>query len=173
MLDTGRGWHHAPGMHPRAFTVETWRVRIQASSLPAPLLTYNTKRGTWTLEESYTAPDGSRTLRVAAPFEFDLATVPRPFWGLIAPFELSIVAPLVHDFLYLYAGDPPAGAVTPAHHYTRAEADRLFLRLMQAEGVAFWRRTLAYAAVRLFAGPTWGTPLGVRPTAQRSALQTS
>ena len=150
-------------MNPSAFAAQRLRVRIPASSLPAPLLTYSTARGTWTLEESFTAPDGRWTLTIVAPFEFDLATVPRVFWNLIAPFELSIVAPLVHDFLYLYAGDPPAGGITPPHRYTRAGADRLFLRLMQAEGVTAWRRALAFVAVRIFAGPTWGTPLGVRP----------
>lgn len=150
-------------MHPSAYTAQRLRVQIHGSPLPAPLLTYSPARGTWTLEETYAAQDGARTLTITAPFEFDLATVPRLVWSLIAPFELSIVAPLIHDFLYLYAGNPPAGGITPRHRYSRVEADQLFRRLMQAEGVAAWRRTVAYAAVRVFGGRYWGTPLGVRP----------
>ena len=150
-------------MHPSAYKAQRLRVQIRGSSLPAPLLTYNPARGTWTLEETYAAHDGRWTLTIAAPFEFDLASIPRLFWSLIAPFELSIVAPLVHDFLYLEAGDPPAGGIVPQRHYTRADTDRLFLRLMKAEGVATWRRTLAFTVVRVFGGRYWGTPLGVRP----------
>ena len=41
----------------------------------------------------------------------DLSSVPRAFWGLIAPFEVSIEAPLEHDFLYQHRGDPPAGTI--------------------------------------------------------------
>jgi hypothetical protein len=82
--------------------------------------------------------------------------VPRLFWPLVAPFELSIAAPLLHDFLYRHAGDPPAPAVAPPRRYTRRDADRLFRELMAAEGVARWRRDAAWAAARLFGAPSWG-----------------
>lgn len=150
-------------MQRTAFKARRSRVRIRGSSLAAPLLTYNVARGTWTLEETYAAHDGTWTLTIAAPFEFDLATIPRFVWSLIAPFELSIVAPLVHDFLYLSAGDPAAGSIVPPRRYTRLETDRLFRRHMQSEGVSAWRRNLGFAAVRVFGGRYWGTPLGVRP----------
>jgi hypothetical protein len=107
--------------------------------------------------------DGPTRITIAAPFEFDLATIPRIFWPLIAPFELSIVAPLAHDFLYLNKGDPPPPALVPPRTYTRADADALFRRLMRAEGIPAWRRVLAYAAVRVFGAPAWGTAIGVRP----------
>jgi hypothetical protein len=43
-------------------------------------------------------------IQIPAGFVFDLASVPRVLWWLIAPFELSIVAPLIHDWLYRVEG---------------------------------------------------------------------
>jgi hypothetical protein len=92
---------------------------------------------------------------VPAGFRFDLSTVPRALWWLIAPFELSVAAPLLHDFLYLHRGKPPAGSVKPPRTYTRAEADRIFFEIMRAEGVSPWRRMLGYLAVRVFGRRDW------------------
>ena len=129
-------------------------VEVSASTLPAPVLTY-LGDDTWRLEADYSYQDGDHLITVPAGFEFDLSSVPRALWWLIAPFELSIAAPLLHDFLYEYGGNPPAGSVVPPHSYSRREADDLFRRVMEQEGVALWRRTLAYAAVRLFGGRAW------------------
>lgn len=46
-------------------------------------------------------------------FRFDLASLPREAWPLIAPFELSIAAPLLRDYLYR-SGGAPAG-FNPLH----------------------------------------------------------
>ena len=81
--------------------------------------------------------------------------MPRALWWLIAPFELSIAAPLLHDFLYFHGGQPPAGVVVPPRTYTRSDADRVFREVMKAEGVPLWRRALGYVAVRLFGGDSW------------------
>ena len=141
-----------------AFTTLRQAVRVAASRLAPPVLTYDTGRRTWRLEQAYAYRDeaGGRTISVPAGFLFDLSSVPRVLWGLIAPFELSIVAPLVHDFLYSYQGSLPAGSVTPPHAYSRAEADRLFRTTMEQEGVTAWRRQAAYASVRAFGGAGWG-----------------
>ena len=128
-------------------------VVVAATRLPPPVLTWLGGRE-WRLEAPYAYRDGETTIAVPAGFRFDLSSVPRIWWWLIAPFELSIVAPLVHDFLYRHAGRPPAGTVEPPRTYTRAEADAMFLRIMELEGVAWWRRTIAYVAVRLF-GRDW------------------
>ena len=129
-------------------------VVVAESRLPPPLVTY-LGEGRWRLEQSYEHRDGDTTITVPAGFEFDLSSVPRIFWSLIAPFELSIAAPLLHDFLYRYGGKPPDGAVTPPRSYTRAEADRIFRDIMRAEGVSAWRRTLGYAATRIFGRSAW------------------
>ena len=87
-------------------------VVIAESRLPAPLVTF-LGDGRWRLERAYDHRDGETTITVPAGFEFDLSSVPRIFWSLIAPFELSIAAPLLHDFLYRYGGKPPVGSVRP------------------------------------------------------------
>ena len=127
-----------------AYRLDHDRVEIPESRLPPPVLTYRGD-GRWRLEAAYTYD----TITVPAGFEFDLSSVPRVFWPLIAPFELSIVAPLVHDFLYRTGGQ------LPARSYTRAEADGLFRRIMREENVPAWRSTLAYLAVRAFGRGSW------------------
>jgi hypothetical protein len=134
--------------------LEQDRVDIPGSPLPPPVLTF-LGRGEWRLEADYTYRDGPTAITVPAGFHFDLSSVPRALWSLIAPFELSIVAPLLHDFLYRHGGRPPAGTVDPPRTYTRAEVDAMFRRIMEAEDVTAWRRVLAYAAVRVFGMRAW------------------
>lgn len=131
-------------------------VRIADSTLPAPVISYLDDRGLWRLDEPYSLTLEGHRIRIPAGFEFDLASVPRPLWWLIAPFELSIAAPLLHDFLYRHAGKLPEDAVEPPKTYTRWEADQLFLQVMRREGVPAWRRLLAYTATRVFGGFAWG-----------------
>ncbi len=137
-------------------------VEVAASKLPSPVLTFVGGRE-WRLEEDYTYVDGDHRITVPAGFQFDLSSVPRSLWWLISPFELSIVAPLLHDFLYAYGGDPPPGSIEPPRTYTRREADELFRRIMEQEGVAPWRRRLAYAAVRVFGRGAWQSGSGGDP----------
>jgi Protein of unknown function (DUF1353) len=136
-----------------AYRLDHDPVEISGSRLPPPVIT-SPEIGRWRLEVPYTYHDDGTAITVPAGFEFDLSSVPRPFWSLIAPFELSIVAPLLHDFLYRHGGKPPAG-IDPPRAYSRAEADRLFRHIMEAEAVPTWRRVLAYAAVRAFGRGAW------------------
>lgn len=129
-------------------------VDVRASRLPPPLLTW-VGGNEWRLEADYAYRDGRTLITVPAGFRFDLSSVPRALWWLIAPFELSIAAPLLHDFLYLHGSLPPAGSVDPPRTYTRADADRVFIEIMRAEGVPAWRRFLGYAAVRVLGGNAW------------------
>ena len=131
-------------------------VTIRASSLAAPVISYDAVKERWRLEEDYACVHAGTTITVPSGFEFDLASVPRILWWLISPFDLSIAAPLIHDFLYRYAGNPPHGTVHPQRTYTRKEADRLFRDIMKKEGVWWWRRAAAYRAVRWFGEAWWG-----------------
>lgn len=131
-------------------------IRIMGSELPAPVVSYLNDKNLWRLQAPYSLTLCGHRIRIPAGFEFDLASVPRLLWWLIAPFELSITAPLLHDFLYQNAGDPPEGTVIPPRTYSRAETDRLFLQVMRREGVPAWRRQLAYLATRLFGSFWWG-----------------
>lgn len=129
-------------------------VDLPESRLPAPILSYVGGRH-WRLEADYRYRDGDTVITVPAGFRFDLSSVPRALWWLVAPFELSVTAPLLHDFLYLHGGSPPAGLVEPPRTYTRAEVDRMFLEIMRAEGVSRWRRSLGYLAARTFGRSAW------------------
>ena len=130
-------------------------VAVEASSLTPPVVTYIGPGNVWRLEEAYEYRDGENLITVPEGFRFDLASIPRIFWFLISPFELSIAAPLVHDFLYAHDGDPPAGSIEPPRVYSRKEADQLFRTIMEIEGVPGWRRTPAYWAVRGFGWIGW------------------
>jgi hypothetical protein len=132
---------------------------VPGSELPPPIVSYRVGACRWRLERDYGCDHEGRRVTIPGGFEFDLASVPRQVWWLVAPFELSIAAPLIHDFLYRCGGAPPPGAVVPEHRYTRREADRLFLRMMEREGVAAWRRRAAYGAVRAFGGLAWKAAL--------------
>jgi hypothetical protein len=90
----------------------------------------------------------------ADQFAFDLASVPRPFWWLIA-LRASIAAPLMHASSSARR-KPPGGAVTPPRIYSRRETDVLFRTIMTEEGVPAWRSAAAYRAVRWFGAAAWG-----------------
>ncbi len=143
-------------MRQFALELDNKRVEIKDSNLLAPVLTYIVTDKKWRLEQPYTYQDGEYSIKVPVQFMFDLASIPRAFWWLIAPFELSMSAPLIHDFLYRFSGKPPAASIVPQRTYTRLESDLLFGRIMKEEGVWAWRRTAAYHAVRWFGGNAWG-----------------
>ncbi|MCK6621973.1 MAG: DUF1353 domain-containing protein [Calditrichaceae bacterium] len=149
-------------MKPFLETLKKTLVKIPASDLPSPVITYLVAEKCWRLEGPYELPAGAvlprdpqTALKIPAGFKFDLASIPRPLWWLIAPFELSIAAPLVHDFLYRSGGNPPQDSVTPPRSYTRKETDQIFKHLMKGERVKPWRMNSAYLAVRWFGGKAW------------------
>lgn len=142
-------------MKPQTRLYEQAPVEIAASTLSPPVVTYLGPKNVWRLEESYSYQDGDHLITVHEGFRFDLASIPRAFWWLVSPFELSIAAPLLHDLMYQHDGDPPAGSIVPPRVYSRIECDRLFLRVMEEEGVPAWRRIPAYIAVRAFGRLGW------------------
>jgi hypothetical protein len=130
-----------------------------------PSITY-TNDGKWQLLSDYTVKyiSDSRisckveSVTVPKGFRTNLASVPRIFWVFIAPFDLSLAAPIVHD--YLYKNDGVIEVFTSAHgklfsgkekRFTQRKADQLFYSLMKREGVSWYRRIPAYLMVRLFA----------------------
>ena len=134
-----------------------FRVAAAIASLPPVPITYDVGRRTWLLLSDYSYVYEGHTLTAKAGYAFDLSSIPRPVWWLIAPNELSIVAPLFHDLIYEYQGALPAECVSPYRTYTRRETDDLFYYLMEDEGVAWWRRNAAYSAVRAAGGIYWAT----------------
>lgn len=138
---------------PRTLPLQHQVVALPDSELPPPVVTYHVALGAWSLESDYLYRRDGHLLLVPAGFTFDLASIPRLVWVVIAPFELSIAAPLLHDFLYRHRGVPAVDH--SARTYTRAEADRLFLEVMTREGVRRWRMLAAFGAVRLFGWLAW------------------
>lgn len=120
-----------------------------------PTVYYFPDQRTWRLAQTFVRAQDGHVLTIPAPFDFDLASIPRLLWGWLACHELGILAPLVHDWLYRGGGAPTHGSIVPPRSYTRTEADRLFLEHMREDGVGRMRATLAYTAVRLFGRSSW------------------
>jgi hypothetical protein len=123
---------------------------------------YVNGRPEWELtgEVRHSDPGLGCTLIAPKGYKFDLASVPRPLWAVIAPFDLSTLAPLFHDLIYEFKGNLPSADYVspyPARRFGQKEADDLFLRLMAAEGVSWWKRNAAYAAVRTAGWTYWHT----------------
>jgi len=88
---------------------------------------------------------GKGLLRIKSGFRFDGASIPRLLWSTTYhPFHHRvIVAALVHDALYA------------SEMWERAEADNIFLLLLQKWGVPYYDRYKMYWAVRAFGGSVW------------------
>ena len=86
-------------------------------------------------------------LIVPAGFESDGASVPELLWGVVFPRgdRKALFGAIMHDFIYR----------THPDKWDRADADELFLYLLQQGGVPYVRRTRAYIGVRLFGGKAW------------------
>jgi len=151
------------------------------SPLPEVLLKWNQTSRVWVLAEEYVldlteSGVSGANYRFCLPkdYSFDLASVPRWLWWLIAPNELSIVAPLIHDYIYECKGQIPGGRIkradgTVVTEFTRAETDDLFAILMKIEGVSRWRRFFAYNAVHIVGGVFWSSSSTVPSFAPKAA----
>ena len=88
--------------------------------------------------EFWLTDDESDVISIPAGYITDLASVPRILWALFPPHGRYAKAAIIHDWLYDNA------------LRTKKEADMIFLDGMTVLGVPRWRRSLMYAAVRLF-----------------------
>lgn len=113
---------------------------------------YVASAGHWVVDDGFRYHDLRRgiDLEIVPGFICDLASVPRALWWVLAPFELSQCAPVLHDWLY-----KRGGLVGGRQAYTREQADQLFQEVMEEEGVPAWRRAAAFRAVRLFGRFAW------------------
>jgi hypothetical protein len=82
-------------------------------------------------KDLFTVPVGFRT---------DFASVPRIFWNVLPPTGRHTKAAAIHDWLY-------STKIT-----SKEDADGIFRRIMEEEGVSVFKRTIMYWAVRLFGG---------------------
>ena len=123
-----------------------------------PNVLYDAGSELWIMQDDYY----DRTAKIIIPkgFKCDLASVPRILWPIIAPFELSEAAPLVHDYLYRNAGLEVQTWSFPEYqdgkrYYPKKYADSLFRTIMLREKVPVWKATVAYYAVKWFAKGVW------------------
>lgn len=119
-------------------------------------------RPEWELAEEVRHFDHELGATLIAPqgYKFDLASIPRPLWAIIAPFELSTLAPLFHDLIYEFKGNMPSEDYIQPHPFRRfgqKDADDLFLRLMVMEGIPWRKRNAAYVAVRAAGWAFWNS----------------
>jgi len=114
-----------------------------------PSIIYDVKDRIWITTNDYAYVDDDYVIIVPAGFKFNLASVPRILWFVISPYELSIPAPLVHDYLYVNKGR------IGNRVYSRRDADKIFKRLMGQMGVGKFRRFFGYISVRAFGWLYW------------------
>lgn len=88
--------------------------------------------------------DAIINIAVPAGFTYDLASIPRTVWPIVAPHEIALESTF-HDLLYR------------DQQVSRRMADMIFLSMMQARGVPFLVRWAVYLAVRLFGQSAWDT----------------
>ena len=140
-------------------TLDHAKVCGRSSKLNPVEITYRTDLKIWEVIHDYTYPVGMGVvLRIPAGFRFDLASIPKILWNVIAPFELSVVAPLIHDAMYNFGGKFPDEYIAHAAKqkiFTRKEADIIFYNLMIEEQVGGLKSRIAYNAVRIFGRPHW------------------
>lgn len=103
----------------------------------------------------YGVNDSLRWAVVPAGFLTDGASVPRMFWGVIAPWGPWGQAAALHDYLLEYK---------VAYHknertlVTRDDADRFFGEALKVTKMPRWKRWLMYAGVRLWTKFGWNRP---------------
>jgi hypothetical protein len=85
---------------------------------------------------------------VPAGLVSDFASTPWGTWNVFPPYGPYAAASFVHDYLYQTKG--------LWGQYTRAEADKVFLRAMKKLNVPAWKRHAMYAAVRAGGWSGWG-----------------
>lgn len=117
--------------------------------MDVPSITYDVRKKTWYLTQDFYFADGLTVIQLPQGFKFDLASIPQILWVIVPPFSLSILAPLIHDYLYNRKG------VVLNATYTWTQTDQLFKELMKREGVGWFRRNAAYLAVRAFGWIYW------------------
>ena len=120
-----------------------------------------------TKEYPYEDEDKKSTIILDKNFRYDLASIPRFLWGIIAIHELSVEATLIHDFMYMsrggrrkyHKGEEIKGRIDfadkPENYYSRQEADDLFLEVMGKVGVCPVLQCLGYIGVRIFGVIFW------------------
>ena len=81
-------------------------------------------------------------------FYTDGASIPKLLWNVVgSPFEGNYTEPaIIHDGLY------------GSHWLTKEQSDKLFLEMMEVNGVNWLKRYTMYYAVKFFGRNAWNKP---------------
>lgn len=110
----------------------------------SPLVVEVIPDGLYKLTEPFAYRWRAGVITIPKGFVTDFASIPRVARTLITGHDNTRKAAVIHDYLYQHGVG------------RRAQADLIFREAMQEAGVPRWKRQLAYLAVRIFAGHTWG-----------------
>lgn len=120
------------------------------NGVPMPFVTPGVIAGEWRLTRTYhyagILPDGRVfEIWIRYGFVFDGASIPRALWRLCGtPMECPrLAAAIIHDWLYR------------AQVCERALADEIFNCVCKTVGMAAWRTSPEWAALRAFGGAAW------------------
>ena len=101
-----------------------------------------------------------RSMVAPSGFVHNMASVPRPFWAIISPYDCGPAA-IFHDYAYHVRGAVPPwptldrGFARGGVVLNRKQSDDLFLALMRADGIGRFDRFAAWRAVRRFGQGAW------------------
>lgn len=97
------------------------------------------------LLEDITVSVNGYEITIKDGFVFDGASIPQFMWSFVgSPFTGDYtVAALVHDALYR------------SNFFSRKNADKIFLALMEQDGVSFYKRRAMYLGVRFGGSSSW------------------
>jgi hypothetical protein len=101
----------------------------------------------------YSAVLGSE-VELPVGFECDGESVPRWLHSVVPPFGAARYGAVAHDGIYSFAGyhKPGSSEVIPV---TRQKADAVYRELLAVKGVAPWRCTVRYNALRAAGWKAW------------------
>lgn len=117
-------------------------------------------RPNFKLEVPFDFTINGKKFSIPAGFEFDFASIPRPFWSIFLPNDPRWQsASLIHDWLYAAEWCP------------RRQADDIFLCAMAEGRTPAVSRALMWWAVRAFGWSTYGEHTYIRIKAIRALSQ--
>lgn len=99
----------------------------------------------WIIKTEYYYQVSNHLIIVPADFVTDLASIPKIFWCFLEPYGKNYVrASVIHDYLY------SKKSIEVYKDLPRKEADKIFLEVMEIEGVFIFKRYMLYIFVRIF-----------------------
>jgi len=115
---------------------------------------FRTRR--WQLNEDFVFKINNRWCSINAGFEFDGASVPRPFWPILSPTGILLIGGLIHDYGYKYRDIPFAnGNGSIYNNKKRKTYDKLMLDISNQVNGINHINSFVYNILRAFGWIAW------------------